>query len=115
MTAAGSTTSGRRYTGVRRKYRRAKVRYRAFRAGVARSPVLDLTYRITMGVLGTAIVIIGIIALPAPGPGWAIIFLGLGVLAAEFSWPSGSCTGSASATTAGSPGWAARTVSCSCW
>ncbi|KAA1013480.1 TIGR02611 family protein [Pseudonocardia sp. EV170527-09] len=86
MSASGNTTSGRRYTGVRRKYRRAKVRYRAFRAGVARRPVLDLTYRITMGVLGTAIVIIGIIALPAPGPGWAIIFLGLGVLAAEFSW-----------------------------
>ncbi|GAA1391140.1 TIGR02611 family protein [Pseudonocardia kongjuensis] len=48
--------------------------------------MLDLSYRITAGVLGTAIVILGIIALPAPGPGWAIIFLGLGVLAAEFRW-----------------------------
>ncbi|MEQ3550221.1 TIGR02611 family protein [Pseudonocardia nematodicida] len=76
----------RRYTGLRRWFRRTKVRYRAFRANVARNPMLDMTYRITMGVLGTAIVIIGVIALPAPGPGWAIIFLGLGVLAAEFMW-----------------------------
>lgn len=53
---------------------------------MARNPVLDTTYRVTAGVLGTAIVILGIIALPAPGPGWAIIFLGLGVLAAEFHW-----------------------------
>lgn len=57
-----------------------------FRARVARNPVLDLTYRVTAGVLGTAVVILGIIALPAPGPGWAIIFLGLGILAAEFHW-----------------------------
>ncbi|BBG01299.1 MULTISPECIES: TIGR02611 family protein [Pseudonocardia] len=76
----------RRYTGLRKWFRRTKVRYRAFRAKVACRPVLDLTYRISAGVLGTAIVILGIIALPAPGPGWAIIFLGLGVLAAEFSW-----------------------------
>lgn len=68
------------------RYRRAKVRYRAFRARVARNPVLDTTYRVTAGVLGTAIVIVGIIALPAPGPGWVIIFAGLGILAAEFAW-----------------------------
>lgn len=57
-----------------------------FRAGIARNPVADLTYRIAMGVLGTAVVIVGIIALPAPGPGWVIIFAGLGILAAEFHW-----------------------------
>lgn len=47
---------------------------------------MDLSYRIAMGVLGTAVVIVGIIALPAPGPGWVIIFAGLGILAAEFAW-----------------------------
>ena len=50
MPASGRTTSGRRYTGIRKKYRRAKVRYRVFRARVARNPVLDLTYRITMAI-----------------------------------------------------------------
>jgi uncharacterized protein (TIGR02611 family) len=35
-------------------------------------------------VLGVAIVLLGIVLLPAPGPGWAIIFVGLAVLASEF-------------------------------
>ncbi|MFP5020332.1 TIGR02611 family protein [Pseudonocardia phyllosphaerae] len=66
--------------------RRARVRYRVFRGRIARNPVLDLAYRIMMGVVGTVVVIVGIIALPAPGPGWVIIFAGLGILAAEFAW-----------------------------
>lgn len=36
--------------------------------------------------IGTLITIIGVIAIPAPGPGWAIVFLGLAVLASEFTW-----------------------------
>lgn len=43
-------------------------------------------YRIVIGVVGTAITIIGVITIPAPGPGWAIVFLGLAVLASEFVW-----------------------------
>ncbi len=30
----------------------------------------------------------GIALLPLPGPGWVIIFVGLGVLASEFEWAS---------------------------
>ncbi len=37
-----------------------------------------------IGLVGLAVVVLGIIALPAPGPGWAIIFVGLGILATEF-------------------------------
>jgi len=33
-----------------------------------------------------AIVVGGIILLPLPGPGWLIIFAGLGVLATEYEW-----------------------------
>ena len=29
---------------------------------------------------------IGIVMLVTPGPGWVVIFLGLGLLAAEFVW-----------------------------
>jgi uncharacterized protein (TIGR02611 family) len=58
--------------------------YQGCRSTVARNPILDLTFRIVVGVIGLAVVIFGIIALPAPGPGWAIIFLGLAILAAEF-------------------------------
>lgn len=46
--------------------------------------MLDAVYRLVVGVVGLGIVVVGIVLLPAPGPGWAIIFLGLGVLATEF-------------------------------
>ena len=29
---------------------------------------------------------VGILAIPYPGPGWAIVFLGLAILATEFEW-----------------------------
>jgi uncharacterized protein (TIGR02611 family) len=60
------------------------VGYRGFRATVKRKPVLDLAYRVAVGLIGVAVIVLGIVALPAPGPGWAIIFLGLGILATEF-------------------------------
>ncbi|MEH3133273.1 MAG: TIGR02611 family protein [Mycolicibacterium neoaurum] len=47
-------------------------------------PVADLVYRTVVGVVGTLVLIVGIIAIPYPGPGWAIVFLGLGILATEF-------------------------------
>jgi uncharacterized protein (TIGR02611 family) len=42
--------------------------------------------RIGVGILGGAITIIGILTVPAPGPGWLIVFAGLGILATEFTW-----------------------------
>lgn len=35
---------------------------------------------------GGAVVIVGIIAIPYPGPGWLIVFAGLAILAREFPW-----------------------------
>jgi len=43
-------------------------------------------YRIVVGVLGLAILGVGILAIPYPGPGWAIVFVGLAILATEFDW-----------------------------
>jgi len=37
-------------------------------------------------VLGVLVVAIGILLLPLPGPGWVIIFGGLGILATEYAW-----------------------------
>jgi uncharacterized protein (TIGR02611 family) len=45
-----------------------------------------IAWRIGVGVLGTAIIAAGIVLLPLPGPGWLIIFGGLGLLATEFDW-----------------------------
>ena len=39
-----------------------------------------------VAVVGLAILAVGIVAIPYPGPGWAIVFVGLGILATEFDW-----------------------------
>lgn len=36
--------------------------------------------------VGGVIVLLGLFLVPLPGPGWLIVFLGLGVLATEFAW-----------------------------
>lgn len=36
--------------------------------------------------VGGLVLIVGIIAIPYPGPGWAIVFVGLAILATEFEW-----------------------------
>jgi uncharacterized protein (TIGR02611 family) len=58
----------------------------AWRARVKAKPATRRLYRLVVGVVGAAIVVLGIVLLPAPGPGWAIIFVGLAVLASEFEW-----------------------------
>jgi uncharacterized protein (TIGR02611 family) len=58
----------------------------AWRARIKAKPASRRLYRLVVGVVGTAIVVLGIVLLPAPGPGWAIIFVGLAVLASEFEW-----------------------------
>ena len=39
-----------------------------------------------IAIIGGIVLIIGIIAIPYPGPGWLIVFAGLGILATEFAW-----------------------------
>ena len=43
-------------------------------------------YRVVVGVVGRWCWSVGIIAIPYPGPGWAIVFIGLAILATEFEW-----------------------------
>ena len=45
-----------------------------------------LALRIGVGVLGTLVVALGIVLIPFPGPGWAIVILGLAIWAIEFAW-----------------------------
>jgi uncharacterized protein (TIGR02611 family) len=45
-----------------------------------------LAWRIGVTVVGVAIIVGGVVLLPLPGPGWLIIFGGLGVLATEYEW-----------------------------
>ena len=43
-------------------------------------------WRVGIALSGLVVVIVGIVLLPAPGPGWLIIFVGLGIWATEFAW-----------------------------
>lgn len=47
---------------------------------------VGFAYRVIVALAGTAIVVTGVVLLPLPGPGWLIIFFGLGILASEFAW-----------------------------
>lgn len=42
--------------------------------------------RTLIGILGGLVVLLGIITIPYPGPGWLIVFAGLGILSTEFDW-----------------------------
>lgn len=51
-----------------------------------RRPGGALTWRIGVALCGLVVVIVGIVLLAVPGPGWLVIFLGLGIWATEFAW-----------------------------
>ena len=65
--------------GITRRWARWRDRLRERR-------VVDLGYRIVVGVVGLLVLGVGIVAIPYPGPGWAIVFIGLAILATEFEW-----------------------------
>lgn len=39
-----------------------------------------------VGVIGGLVLVLGLVAIPYPGPGWLIVFAGLGILSTEFEW-----------------------------
>lgn len=51
-----------------------------------KNPVLLAIYRTGVGVVGTAVLLLGVVLIPYPGPGWLVVFAGLGILATEFRW-----------------------------
>lgn len=66
-------------TGIKHRLTDGRERIRERRA-------LDFGYRVAVGVVGFGVLAVGIAAIPYPGPGWAIVFLGLAILASEFYW-----------------------------
>ena len=59
---------------------------RGVRSRVRARPGGALAWRIGIAAAGLVVVVIGAVLLVLPGPGWAIIFLGLGIWATEFAW-----------------------------
>ncbi|MBF8192237.1 TIGR02611 family protein [Nonomuraea sp. K274] len=54
--------------------------------GVRSTRAGRLTLKIVIGVIGTVMVVGGLVMVPFPGPGWLVVFAGLAVLATEFHW-----------------------------
>ena len=50
------------------------------------NPTGRMALKIGVGVLGGLVVALGIVLIPFPGPGWAIVILGLAIWAVEFAW-----------------------------
>ncbi|MDO0931621.1 TIGR02611 family protein [Streptomyces sp. DG2A-72] len=48
--------------------------------------ILHLSWQVGIFAVGLAVVVVGIILLPLPGPGWVIIFGGMAIWATEFVW-----------------------------
>ncbi|MEB3367769.1 TIGR02611 family protein [Saccharopolyspora mangrovi] len=63
-----------------------RERLHGYREHVRRRPGLNITYRVVLGVFGTAVLVAGLLMIPYPGPGWLVVFAGLGILATEFHW-----------------------------
>jgi Putative transmembrane protein (PGPGW) len=42
--------------------------------------------RMAITIVGFAVVVLGLILVPLPGPGWLIVFAGLAILATEYVW-----------------------------
>jgi uncharacterized protein (TIGR02611 family) len=68
------------------KWSAAKRGWARWRDRLREKPKTEFGYRIAVAVVGTAVFAVGIVAIPYPGPGWAIVFIGLGILATEFEW-----------------------------
>jgi uncharacterized protein (TIGR02611 family) len=53
---------------------------------IRRTPSGRMALKIGIGTVGTLVVGLGVVLIPFPGPGWAIVILGLAIWALEFAW-----------------------------
>lgn len=58
----------------------------AWRRRIRANPASHRIYRTAVAVLGAVVVAGGLVAVPAPGPGWLIVFVGVSLWASEFEW-----------------------------
>jgi uncharacterized protein (TIGR02611 family) len=65
--------------------------WQRFRALLGRSrtwihahPRLRAPYRLVVALAGLTVIVVGLILVPLPGPGWLIVFVGVAILGSEF-------------------------------
>src|SRR6476620_9652155 len=57
-----------------------------FRQRVPSTRTGRLSWQLLIALLGAVVVVIGIILIPFPGPGWLIVLAGLAIWSVEFVW-----------------------------
>ncbi|MCD7100787.1 TIGR02611 family protein [Pseudoclavibacter sp. 13-3] len=57
-----------------------------FRRWLGRHPRMLRIWRTGVAGFGGCVLVLGVVLLPLPGPGWVVIFFGLGILSTEFAW-----------------------------
>jgi uncharacterized protein (TIGR02611 family) len=60
--------------------------YRWRRRWAGDSRLRQMVWRAAATGIGAGIIAVGVMLLVLPGPGWALIFLGMAVLATEYAW-----------------------------
>ncbi|WP_434446974.1 TIGR02611 family protein [Lentzea sp. E54] len=72
--------------GARTHLALVKGHLRAIRIRIEDRPTLRRAWQVCVTVVGFAVLGLGVLAIPYPGPGWLIVFAGLVILATEFVW-----------------------------
>jgi uncharacterized protein (TIGR02611 family) len=70
----------------RHPLRRLRARARLLRIRLGATPGGRTAFKLAVAASGGVFVIIGLVLVPLPGPGWAIVFGGLAIWAIEFVW-----------------------------
>ena len=68
----------------RRRAERLRAALHARRERLRADTHKNRVYRTVVGAVGTFVVLLGLVLVPLPGPGWLVVFLGLAVLGSEF-------------------------------
>jgi len=71
-------------TAHQHRVHRARQALHARRERIRADTHKNRVYRSVVGGLGTFVVLLGLVLVPLPGPGWLVVFLGLAILGTEF-------------------------------
>ncbi|MEZ0165215.1 TIGR02611 family protein [Kineococcus sp. LSe6-4] len=69
----------------RHRSRRVRAALHARREAIRADARRNRLYRAVVGCAGILVVVVGLVLVPLPGPGWLVVFTGLAVLGSEFS------------------------------
>jgi uncharacterized protein (TIGR02611 family) len=60
--------------------------WRRARTGLTRNRPLELTWKALVLLVGSSVLLAGVVMFVTPGPGWLALIAGLAILATEFAW-----------------------------